>query len=96
MYQYKAVSPSGEIKEGVVEGATQAGVIAHLQSTGLIPIRAAEVLAGGVATTPSTSDGGDKRRPFALSNGTAGRGGMGRSSSSACSSANSRSIDSMA
>ena len=66
MYQYKAVSPSGEIKEGVVEGATQAGVIAHLQSTGLIPIRAAEVLAGGIATTPSTSDGGATRQAFSL------------------------------
>ena len=42
-FQYKAVSSAGEIKEGVMEGATQAGVIAHLQSTGLIPIRATEV-----------------------------------------------------
>ena len=66
MYQYKAVSPSGEIKEGVVEGATQAGVIAHLQSTGLIPIRAAEVLAGGIATAPGTSDGGAPRKAFSL------------------------------
>lgn len=47
MYQYKAVSPAGEVKEGVMEGATQTGVIAHLQSLGLIPIRAAEVAAGG-------------------------------------------------
>jgi len=66
MYQYKAVSPSGEIKEGVVEGATQAGVIAHLQSTGLIPIRAAEVLAGGIATTPGTSEGSTPRKAFSL------------------------------
>ncbi|MBL8525342.1 MAG: type II secretion system F family protein [Betaproteobacteria bacterium] len=50
MFQYKAVSSAGEIKEGVLEGATHAGVIAHLQSTGLIPIRAAEVTAGGVAS----------------------------------------------
>ena len=42
-FQYKAVSSAGEIKEGVMEGASQAGVIAHLQSTGLIPIRATEV-----------------------------------------------------
>jgi general secretion pathway protein F len=47
MYQYKAVSPAGEVKEGVLEGATQGSVIAHLQSLGLIPIRAAEVGAGG-------------------------------------------------
>ena len=66
MYQYKAVSPSGEIKEGVVEGATQAGVIAHLQSTGLIPIRAAEVLAGGIATAPGISEGSAPRKAFSL------------------------------
>jgi general secretion pathway protein F len=55
MYQYKAVSSAGEIKEGVLEGATHASVIAHLQSTGLIPIRAAEVIAGGVVTAGATS-----------------------------------------
>ena len=50
MFQYKAVSSAGEMKEGVMEGATHAGVIAHLQSTGLIPIRATEVgQAGAVA-----------------------------------------------
>ena len=41
MFQYKAVSPAGEVKEGVLEGATHSGVIVHLQSLGLIPIRAA-------------------------------------------------------
>ena len=55
MFQYKAVSSAGEIKEGVLEGATHAGVIAHLQSTGLIPIRAAEVTAGGGLTATGTS-----------------------------------------
>jgi general secretion pathway protein F len=43
MFQYKAVSAAGETQEGVMEGATHAGVIAHLQSTGLIPIRATEM-----------------------------------------------------
>ena len=43
MYQYKAVSSAGEMREGVMEGTSHAGVIAHLQSTGLIPIRATEV-----------------------------------------------------
>ena len=47
MFQYKAVSSAGEIKEGVLEGATHSAVIAHLQSLGLIPIRAAEVTAAG-------------------------------------------------
>ena len=55
MFQYKAVSPAGEIKEGILEGATHSGVIAHLQSLGLIPIRAAEVTAGGVAAANSLS-----------------------------------------
>lgn len=55
MFQYKAVSSSGEVKEGVLEGATQAGVIAHLQSLGLIPIRAAEVTADGVAAASGVS-----------------------------------------
>ncbi len=43
MFQYKAVSPAGEVKEGLLEGASHGNVIAHLQSLGLIPIRAAEV-----------------------------------------------------
>ena len=61
MFQYKAVSPAGEVKEGVLEGASHSGVIAHLQSLGLIPIRAAEVSVdgaaqGGFASTQSSSD----------------------------------------
>lgn len=56
MFQYKAVSPAGEVKEGVLEGASHANVIAHLQSTGLIPIRAAEVTAGAMAANgPATA-----------------------------------------
>jgi len=47
MFQYKAVSAAGETQEGVLEGATQAAVIAHLQSTGLIPIRVTEVNPSG-------------------------------------------------
>jgi general secretion pathway protein F len=60
MFQYKAVSPAGEVKEGVLEGATHSGVIAHLQSLGLIPIRAAEVTEAGVkaAATPAVVGGG--------------------------------------
>ncbi len=50
MFQYKAVSSAGEMQEGVMEGATHAGVIAHLQSTGLIPIRATEVSLAGAGT----------------------------------------------
>ena len=55
MFQYKAVSHAGEVKEGVLEGATHSGVIAHLQSLGLIPIRAAEITADGVVAASSVS-----------------------------------------
>ena len=55
MFQYKAVSHAGEVKEGVLEGATHSGVIAHLQSLGLIPIRAVEVTADGVAAAGKIS-----------------------------------------
>ena len=55
MFQYKAVSHAGEVKEGVLEGATHSGVITHLQSLGLIPIRAAEITADGVAAASSVS-----------------------------------------
>jgi general secretion pathway protein F len=60
MFQYKAVSSAGEMKEGVMEGASHAGVIAHLQSTGLIPIRATEMnvagSGGGAAAVPRPSE----------------------------------------
>jgi general secretion pathway protein F len=62
MFQYKAVSSAGEMKEGVMEGASQAGVIAHLQSTGLIPIRATEVGAGGAAIGSETRQPAAKAR----------------------------------
>ncbi|QJR16480.1 type II secretion system F family protein [Usitatibacter palustris] len=41
-YQYKAVSPTGEVQEGVLEAATSQAAIARLQDLGLIPIRAEE------------------------------------------------------
>jgi general secretion pathway protein F len=64
MFQYKAVSPAGEVKEGVLEGATQGNVIAHLQSLGLIPIRAAEVGVGGAikSAAPSVATAKPARR----------------------------------
>lgn len=45
-YHYKAVSPDGEVVEGEMEGVDEAAVIAHIQSIGQIPIRAAEVKTG--------------------------------------------------
>lgn len=53
LFQYKAVSPSGEVQEGVLEGTSQASVIEHLQTTGLIPIRATEITAAGNAPAPA-------------------------------------------
>ena len=63
MFQYKAVSSAGEMKEGVMEGASHAGVIAHLQSTGLIPIRATEVsaVAVGGAVAIAARQSGEKK-----------------------------------
>jgi general secretion pathway protein F len=61
LFQYKAVSPAGEIQEGVLDAVSQDGVIAHLKTLGLIPIRAAEVSAQGAVQgasgTPTTSNG---------------------------------------
>jgi general secretion pathway protein F len=61
LFQYKAVSPAGEMQEGVLDAASQDGVIAHLKTLGLIPIRAAEVSAQGAVQgasgTPTTSNG---------------------------------------
>ena len=52
LFQYKAVSPAGEVQEGVLDAISRDGVIAHLKTLGLIPIRAAEVGAQ-TATTPA-------------------------------------------
>jgi general secretion pathway protein F len=41
-YQYKAVSPAGEVQEGVLEASSNSAAIARVQSMGLIPIRAEE------------------------------------------------------
>ncbi len=65
MFQFKAVSSAGEMKEGIVEGATQAAVIAHLQSLGLIPIRASEVSAEGNLATATTTASVKKSSLFA-------------------------------
>ncbi len=68
MFQYKAVSSAGEINKVVMEGASQAGVIAHLQSTGLIPIRASEVSQAGIgangAVTATARQPGTKSAGF--------------------------------
>jgi general secretion pathway protein F len=44
-YQYKAVTPAGEVQEGVLEAGSHPGAVARLQEMGFIPIRAEEASA---------------------------------------------------
>ena len=44
LFQYKAVSSSGEVQEGVLDSPTQGAVIERLQGMGLIPIRTSEAV----------------------------------------------------
>jgi general secretion pathway protein F len=55
LYQYKAVSNIGDVQEGVLDAPTHAGVMAHIKSLGLIPIRAA--LLGATGGTGGASNG---------------------------------------
>jgi general secretion pathway protein F len=48
-FQYKAVTPAGEVKEGVLEASNDAMAIARVRDMGFIPIRAAE--AGATRST---------------------------------------------
>jgi len=41
-YQYKAVTPGGEIQEGVLEASSTPAAVARIQAMGFIPIRAQE------------------------------------------------------
>ena len=41
-FQYKAVNPSGEVQEGVLEASDASSAVARIQSMGFIPIRAVE------------------------------------------------------
>jgi general secretion pathway protein F len=49
-FQYKAVTPTGEVQEGVLEAASTKAAVARLQDMGFIPIRAEET---GGATAAS-------------------------------------------
>jgi general secretion pathway protein F len=51
-FQYKAVSPSGEVQEGVLEAASSGAAVARIQAMGFIPIRAEE--AGAARAVHST------------------------------------------
>src|SRR4051794_25279586 len=50
-YQYKAVSPGGEVQEGVLEASSTAAAVARVQAMGMIPIRAEE--AGAARAAPA-------------------------------------------
>ena len=52
-YQYKAVTPAGEVQEGVLEASSNHAAIARIQSMGLIPIRAQEAAAAKFASAPT-------------------------------------------
>ena len=52
-FQYKAVTPTGEVQEGVLEAASSASAVARLQEMGLIPIRAEEAGAAKAAAAPA-------------------------------------------
>ena len=54
-FQYKAVTPSGEVQEGVLEASTSQAAVARLQEMGFIPIRAEEA---GAAKTASVKEPG--------------------------------------
>jgi general secretion pathway protein F len=54
LFQYKAVSVAGETQEGVLEAVSHAGVMGHIKSLGLIPIRAVEVGAVNGLQTQAT------------------------------------------
>ncbi len=54
-FQYKAVAPTGEVQEGVLEAASHPGAIARLQEMGFIPIRAEEAgVSRAVAATAAS------------------------------------------
>jgi general secretion pathway protein F len=50
-YQYKAVTPAGEVQEGVLEASSTPAAIARIQSMGFIPIRAEEAGAAKAVTS---------------------------------------------
>ncbi|HSS29040.1 MAG TPA: type II secretion system F family protein [Usitatibacter sp.] len=65
-FQYKAVTPSGEVQEGVLEAGSTQSAVARLQEMGLIPIRADE--AGAVKGATAAATGPGLRIPFLTRN----------------------------
>ena len=50
-FQYKAVTPAGEVQEGVLEASSSSAAVARLQEMGFIPIRAEEAGGAKAAST---------------------------------------------
>ena len=61
-YQYKAVTPAGEVQEGVLEASSNPAAIARIQAMGLIPIRAQEAAAAKSASAPAARTALFRRR----------------------------------
>ena len=61
-FQYKAVSPGGEVQEGVLEASSTGAAVARLQEMGLIPIRAEEAGAAKTAARPAAGASAFARR----------------------------------
>lgn len=57
VFQYKAVTPSGEVLEGAMDAANQKGVIEHLRDMGYTPLRAVEGGGAEVSATARRSSG---------------------------------------
>ena len=56
-FQYKAVTPSGEVQEGVLEASTSKAAVTRLQEMGFIPIRAEEAGTAKVAGVKEPGQG---------------------------------------
>lgn len=52
LYQYKAVTPAGEVLEGAMDAPSQKGVVERLRDMGYMPLRA--VLAGSAEAAPAS------------------------------------------
>lgn len=57
-FRYTAVSPAGEVRQGVMEAADKAAVIRRLQGEGAIPIKAEPVSGGRLSELLNTPIGG--------------------------------------
>jgi general secretion pathway protein F len=63
LFQYKAVTPEGEVLEGVIDAENQAGAVARLQAQGYIPIRTEDASEKAASKSPN---GGSSRSGVSL------------------------------